>query len=164
MATKKQNNITFMPVVESISRKFALRKEKCTKTSLRDGKVVIDGISFMGAGVRQSYAAGYGSFKKNYFFMRKNPRSTPVKSAEVARRKVFGDASECVAHITTDLMQITQIYDLWEQAVANLTLKMKGISAKGYNYRGWIFAVCYKRLQDGESISAVKTFPTAFDA
>lgn len=161
---KKQNNITFMPVVESISRKFALRKEKCSKTSLRDGKVVIDGISFMGAGVRSTNLAGYGPLKKNYFFMRKNARSTPVTSAEVARRKTFGDASECAAHILSDLMQITQVTQLWVQASANLALTVKGVSASGYNFRGWIFAVCYKRLQDGESISTVKTFPTAFDA
>lgn len=163
MATKKQHNITFMPVVESISRKFALRKEKCSRTPLRDG-VAIDGISYMGAGVKQLYAAGYGSYTRNYFFMRKNARATPVTSAEVARRKVFGDASECAAHIVTDLMQITQVRQMWDQAVLNLSLKVSGKSVKGYNFHGWVFAVCYARLQGGESISAVKTFPTSFDA
>lgn len=157
-----KNNINFMPAVESMSRKFVPRKETCGNKTI--GKKILKGNGWIGSAVRQGYAAGYGPYSKNYVVIRKHMRSSALSTDEMQAQSRFSATAKILQYQRHDLAQQSNLRDMWLEARANTSKKVKGVSAAGYDFLGWIFAVDYKRLADGEEQSAVKTFPTAFDA
>lgn len=161
MAKELKSNISFMPVVESISRKFALRRETCSKKKIGDKEIGPD--QFMGAGVRKHFVAGLGTVKRNYFFMRKNARSTFVTDNEQLNRSYFESVSKWNKQVWKSLSVLTQNQEKWEEALADLSKTIKGVSAAGYNRIGWSFAIGMKIKQAGETLPANYALP-AFDA
>lgn len=161
MAKEFKSNITFMPVVESISRKFALRRETCSTKTF--GDKIIAPVQYMGSGARRHYVAGMGIVSKNYFFMRKFARSTPITSDEQLNRSYFESVSKWNKLVWKSLSVLTQNQEKWEQAVADLSKTIKGVSAKGYNRLGWSFAIGMKIKQADETLPANGALP-AFDA
>lgn len=157
-----KNNINFMPAVESMSRKFVPRKETCGNKTV--GKKLIKGKGWIGSAVRQGYAAGYGPYSKNYVVIRKHARTSALSTEEMQGISRFSAASKIAYFQRHSLDQAAVLRQMWLAAREDTTKKVKGVSAAGYDYYGWIFAVDYKRLKDGEEQSAVKTFPTEFDA
>lgn len=157
-----KNNINFMPAVESMSRKFVPRKETCGNKTV--GKKLIKGKGWIGSAVRQGFAAGYGPYSKNYVVIRKHARSSALSTTEMQAQSRFTAAAKIAYFQRHSLDQAAILRQMWLEAREDTTLTVKGISAAGYDFNGWIFAVDYKRLKDGEEQSAVKTFPTEFDA
>lgn len=158
---KVKSNISFMPVVESINRKFALRRETCSQKFV--GEKVIDPIKYMGAGTRTKSIAGYGSVDVNYFFMRKFARASDVSADERSARLLFGTISTAVAALMKDLNQLSSMQNMWRQAIADFSKTINGVSALGRDFRGWVWAVQYAGRKDDTSYN-VNTFPSSFDA
>lgn len=158
---KVKSNISFMPVVESINRKFALRRETCSEKLV--GEKVIEPIKYMGAGTRTKSVAGYGSVNVNYFFMRKFARASAVTADERTARLLFGVISKAVAALMKDLNQLSLIQNMWRQAIADFSKTINGISAYGRDFRGWVWAVQYAGKKDDASYN-VNVFPSTFDA
>ena len=118
-------NVGFMPAVESISRKFALRKDTCsTKNFFGVNK-------FMGAGVRKYNVIGYGSGSVNYFFMRKNPRLSGPTSSELTQRSAFTDGVQWAAEALKDLTARTHNQQVYRAVRENPDLTVGGHSMKG---------------------------------
>lgn len=161
MANEIKSNITFMPVVESISRKFALRRDTCATKVI--GHKQIGPVQYMGSGARRQNIAGYGIVRNNYFFMRKFVRSTPVTSEEQLIRSYFASVSKWNKLVWKSLSVLTQNQEKWEEACADFSKTIKGVSAKGYDYRGWSFAIGMKIKQADETLPANGALP-AFDA
>lgn len=157
-----KNNINFMPAVESMSRKFVPRKETCGNKTV--GKKLIKGKGWIGSAVRQGYAAGYGPYSKNFVVIRKHARTSALSTDEMQAQSYFSMAAKILYRQKRDLAQQGNLRDMWLAAREDTTKTVKGISAAGYDFNGWIFAVDYKRLKGGEEQSVVLTFPTAFDA
>lgn len=158
---KVKSNISFMPVVESINRKFALRRETCSEKLI--GEKIIDPIKYMGAGTRTKSIAGYGSVAVNYFFMRKFARASAVSADERSARLLFGTVSTAVAALLKDLNQLSVIQNMWRQALADFSKTINGVSALSYDFRGWVWAVQYAGKKNDPSYN-VNTFPSNFDA
>ena len=153
MATYIKGTIGYIPAVDQINRKFALRKKKAhTGTNC-----------FMGGMTLNQVRAGKGLVSKNLMFFRENNRSTPVKNSERAARNLFKAVSQAVAELIVDLSQITRIQEMWIEASSDLSKKINGKSAKGYTYRGWVWAVQYNGKSADPNYD-LKTFPNSFDA
>lgn len=152
MATKKISNITFMPVVESISRKFALRKEVCTQNLP---------ISYMGSGCRKKRVNGT-SVKQNYFFMRKNPRVSQPSSSELDMREYFQSAVRWANAAYKDLNAIDHNQEAFLES-NNTHKTIKGCWAGNYYMKGWLTAIAIKILKAGETLPQNHQVP-AFDA
>lgn len=157
-----KNNINFMPAVESMSRKFVPRKETCGNKTI--GKKILKGNGWIGSAVRQGFAAGYGPYSKNYVVIRKHARSSALSTDEMQAQSRFSATAKILHYQRRDLAQQSVLRDMWLEAKEDITKTVKGVSAAGYSWLGWIFAVDYKRLADGEEQSAVRTFPTEFDS
>lgn len=149
--------IGYIPVVESINRKFALRREK-----INHGEA--SPKCYLGGMTRTIYRAGVGSISKNFLFLRKHAISVAPNEDQMMIRQYFTLTSKSVSHIMTDIGQITSVKNLWLQAKENPALIMKGVSAYHKTYRGWIWAVCWARYVADETTQQVNTFPIAFDA
>lgn len=154
MAVKLKANITYQPIVESVSRKFVPKKETCS---------VINTAGWMGGAVRTTGRGGLGVCTKNYLVIRSNARLSGASPAELENRALFKVAQAGALHCIMDLMQVTSMQLLYKAASENKTKTINGVSAYGYTYRGWVFAVQHA----GKKASAeynVNQFPTAFDA
>lgn len=161
MAKEFKSNITFMPVVESISRKFALRRETCSNKTV--GQKEIGPVQYMGSGARRHFVAGLGTVKRNYFFMRKYARSTPITTEEQLNRSYFELVSKWNKKVWHNLSVLTANQEKWDQAVADLSKTIKGVSAAGYNRLGWSFAIGMKMKANDETLPDTGALP-AFDA
>lgn len=159
---KLKANIAYMPVVDSINRKFALRKNTCSHDS-KVGVVEKEVAKFMGGATRTTNRAGVGTCTRNYMFFRENPRTTVVTAEETARRQLFAQIGAAVPAIFKDLTQITRMTEMWVEALADPTKACNGVRAKGYTWRGWVFAVQYAGKLNSSSYDITK-FPTSFDA
>ena len=149
--------IGYMPAVESINRKFALRREKVNNK--------VDAIKcYMGGMTRTTYHGGVGAISKNFMFFRKHAISVPATASQITVRERFSDTVECVNYILTDLTQMSSVKALYTGSVKEPTNTVEGFSAYGETYRGWVWKVCYHRLANGATVQAVKTFPTEYDA
>lgn len=164
---KLKANITYMPVVESINRKFALRKNTCSKDNVVSGtaSLVLESevAQFMGGATRTTNRAGFGTCTRNYMFFRENPRSSETTPEERDRRNLFGQIGAAVPAIFKDLSQVTRMTEMWVEALADATKSCNGVPAKGYTWRGWVFAVQYAGKLASSSYDITK-FPTTFDA
>lgn len=163
MAKGIKNNIAFMPVVDSISRKFALRREKCTDHFDNRSGLKIQGVAYMGASVRHRYIAGIGSVAENVFFMRKREGVRVPTQADLERREYFSQASAWTNAALKDLTAITANQQKWAQARNDFSKTIKGVGAAGYNQKGWMFAIAYAMVKAGETLPTNHQLP-AFDA
>ena len=148
--------IGYIPVVESINRKFALRREKINN-GVNSPKCYLGGMT------RTTYIAGQGPVAKNFLFLRKHAISVAPSADQMEIKQLFTLTTKSVSHIMKDISQVTPVKNLWLQAKENSALRIKGVSAYGRTYRGWIWAVCWARYEAEETTQQVNTFPTAFD-
>lgn len=158
---KKVSNITFMPVVESISRKFALRKETCSLKGSDQGQTNV--FSYMGSGTRRKKFNGT-VITQNYFFMRKNARLTQPSSSELDARAAFTAGHAWALAAKSDLMAITQNQIKYKESNASGGSKrIKGLWAGDYTVFGWLCAIAIKMANAGETLPQDHILP-AFDA
>lgn len=166
MATYQKGTIGYMPVVDQINRKFTLRKNKCSKIDLLTNglkaRVQLEPQKFMGGMTTTKYRAGVGDVRRNGLFVRENARTTEPTQAELTQRMNFSEVSTGVRSILKDLNQITQVQQKWMVAKDDRTKRLNGVSAYGYTFRGWIFAVQFAGIKDNPSYS-VGTFPANWD-
>lgn len=157
--------------IESISRKLALRSEKAENKKLSQGgdsshQVIIPGTKYMGGMVRSNYVVtGNGKselVKTQYLFIRKNARESAVTDAEIAQRTIFAEVSPAVAALKKNLSQISKMQRMFLESRDDNNKTVNRISAKGYDYAGWIFAVQYAGRKASSSYDLTK-FPDAFD-
>lgn len=160
MAIKKKNisNITYMPVVESINRKFALRKEKVGYKPYRGGTYVQTISGFMG-GATRLVRVDDQLVKKNYFWMKKFARNSPLSSRELQLRQWFTTASQSAKATMENLAVVLKIdadfYGQGYEAYPVPTRTREGVFAGNYySPRNWVFAVRMAQLANGEQITA----------
>lgn len=163
MAIKRLSNITFIPVVEHISRKFALRKETVSLKPFRGDATTQVQVStgYMGAGVRSKVVDG-SSMLTNYLFMRKNPRTSAPSASELQARAAFTACQQWVKDAQEDLGAITDNQIKYHDCrYSGKTIQ--GISAKNYGMRGFMFAVAMKIRKSGGTLPVDHILP-AYDA
>lgn len=164
---KKLSNISFMPAVDGISRKLALRKETCTDKVLINGggkEVIIPGVTYMGASVRKVSINGYGPVSKNILFMRKPMAQRVADAAELERRARFTGAVRWAAAALNDLSTIEANDAKYSQARADLRKTIAGVSASGYeSINGWMMAIAYAYSLQHDAFPSGTSLP-AFDA
>ena len=169
MAKAYKNNLVLAYPIESVSRKFALRRETAGEKSVTNalaGKTVeIPSTKFMGGMVRyRKVMTGIGKieqFAQQCLFVKKYGRSTPLSTDEVQKRSIFAAVSAGVAHIMKDLMQISYIQQQWMLALNDKNIHPNGVSRVGYDsIRDWVFAVQYAGRRESSEYD-VNKFPGA---
>lgn len=171
MAKAYKNNLVLAYPIESVSRKFALRRETAGEKSVTDAgdgskSVEIPSTKFMGGMVRtRKVMTGTGKieqFSQQLLFVKKYGRSTSLNADEQRNRNYFAKASEGASHIMKDLMQISYVQQQWMNALNDPNVHPNGVSRKGYgNIRDWVFAVQYAGLKDQGADYNVDHFPGA---
>ena len=162
MATYIKGNITYLPVVDQINRKFTPKKNTC-KAASQLGPVKTIPAKFMGGATRKSTRGIIGAVSKNYMFFRENPRTSALSSAEIEGRSLFIQVRAAVQYIKEDLTQIARVNQLFKNAQHDASKRCNGISTSGYTLDGWIFAVQYAGKKASHEYN-VNTFPSAYDA
>lgn len=163
-----KNNLVLAYPIESVSRKFALRretagaKEVTTETSK---KIEIPATKFMGGMVRRrSVMTGTGKieqFAQQSLFVKKYGRSTPVGADEIKARSNFAKVSKAVAGLRVNLTQMSYIQQQWERALTDPNIQPNGVGRIGYgNLWDWVFGVQYAGLKADQSYN-VDHFPGA---
>lgn len=170
MAKAYKNNLQLSYPIESVSRKFALRRETAGEKSVSDAgngtkSVEMPSTKFMGGMVRhRSVMTGIGKieqFPQQLLFVKKYGRSTTVTTDEVHARNLFTRASKGAATIMKDLMQISYVQQQYFAALDNPNIHPNGVSRKGYGtIRDWVFAVQYAGLKESADYNENK-FPGA---
>lgn len=164
---KKLSTISFMPAVDGVSRKFALRKETCTTKELSRGNsaLKIPGVAYMGASVRNVSVVGYGPVQKNVlFFRRPMPMFRPT-ARQLEVQATFQQVNQWVNAAMQDISAVTTNMQRWRDAKADLSKTISGISASGYqSINGWMKGVvtAYIAAHEGSTPSG-HTLPN-FDA
>lgn len=152
---KQISNITFMPVVETISRKFALRRETCTlKTSQQKES---NTFSYMGSGARVKMFNG-GLVTQNYFFMRKNARSTALSADEQTNRDNFRSVAVWRKAVKGDLSKLSANQAKYRGSL-NEHKTIEGVWAGDYSFDGFIFAVGMAILSGGGTLPQDHALP-----
>lgn len=162
MAKQLKAKIAYLPEIESISRKFVPIKNTCSAAA-KAGPVTVVSSGWMGGGVRTAYRAGLGVCKKNFFISRQNARMSAVSSNEIDSRNRFRQVSIAVQALLIDLNQMSNIQAMFNTAKEDPTKLINGVSAYGYTYNGWVFAVQYAGKKASASYDLTQ-FPTSFDA
>lgn len=148
MATNRP--IKYAYFVENVSRKFTLRKNKCSQNNTF-GEFTAEPTRYMGGAVRNNKRFGYGLEQKNYMFLRFNPRSTAVSGEERVLRNTFSTASKLANAWKKDLSIVATLITAWNDSSNG---SAKGVHKLGYTFAGWLFAVAYAVVQDGGSATS----------
>lgn len=143
-------SIKYAYFVDNVSRKFTLRKNKCSQKNTY-GKFTAEPTRYMGGAVRGNSRFGYGLEQKNYMFLRFNPRSTPVTSEENLLRTQFSTASKLRNTWRKDLSIVATLFEAWSDPSNG---SAKGVHKMGYTFMGWLFAVAYAVVSDGGSATS----------
>lgn len=144
---KKISNVDLMPAVDGISRKLALRREKCYNETINKGgdgnkQIVIPGHTYMGVTSKDVRIIGYGTVKRVRLFMRK-PMDAPVATADqFAQRGHFSIGVGWTNAALKDLTVISANSAKFLAAMQDTSKTIAGISAAGYQtMRGWMSAI-----------------------
>lgn len=163
LMAKKLSNVALMPAVEGISRKLALRREKCYNKTLHytnqagtavGKEVFLPGSTYMGVISTDYGIIGHGVVKRNVLFMRK-PMNAPVTTTNQARvRAIFANGVAWANDAAADLSAITQNQITFLNCVNNGS-GISGVSPKGYHTMlGWMKAVAIRALSLGKELPA----------
>ena len=143
-------SIKYAYFVDNVSRKFTLRKNKCSQSNSY-GNFTAEPTRYMGGAVRKNSRFGYGLENKNYMFLRFNPRSTAVTADERALRTQFSAAVALRKAWKGNLQTVALLVAAWQDQTNG---SAKGIHKLGYTFNGWLFAVAYAVIADGGSASS----------
>lgn len=169
MAKKKMSNVSFMPAIEGISRKLALRRETCINKDVEVGSraantKIIPGQTYMGVVTRPVNIVGVGTVQRSTLFMRK-PMNAPVANTATLKRRVdFAYAADWAQNAMTSLEVASANQQKFLTAKEDFSKKIKGISAYGYQSpRGWYFAIAYAIRKENGTLPQNYALPE-FDA
>ena len=149
-------SINYAYFVEDVSRKFTLKKNKCSNKTL--GTVALEPARYMGGAVRNNKRFDTVSttpVKKNYMFLRFNPRTSTASADELALRLAFTRAAKLREYWKTTLVEGQKAVQAWNESSNG---SASGVHKKGYTYLGWLFAVAYALVS--EDPSTTQSFPT----
>lgn len=144
-----------MPAVEGISRKIALRREKCTERNVNVGRLGnvknIPGTTYMGVVSRMRNMNGVGQVRQNFLFVRKSTAESIATSEQLDQRTAFQLGLKWVNDAWSDLSAITTNQIRYEEACEDYSKKIEGVSAYGYqNMRGWMSAIAIRLKKAGK--------------
>lgn len=153
---KRLSNITFDPVVEGISRKFARRIDTNVDKSVMVGKlegtkIVAPGNRYMGCVSRIVNVNGLGNVRKNTFFMRFPMKAHTLTNSQMTNQGNFIQVAAWVPLRKTNLQVIASDTRMYKEALKDFGKTIKGISASGYEtFTGWLFAIgmAYKKADE----------------
>ena len=143
-------SIKYAYFVDNVSRKFTLRKNKCSQINTF-GTFTAEPTRYMGGAVRKNSRFGYGVDNKNYMFLRFNPRTSPVSSDERTQRNNFGVAAKLRKNWKASLQTAALLVEAWSDPTNG---SAKGVHKLGYTFDGWLFAVAVKVAADGGTASS----------
>ena len=156
---KKLSNISYMPAVENVSRKFALRRETCTNKTIQaqnsngNGKAVfIPGRTYMGAMTIESHVNGYGIVKKNVLFIRKPMTLGPASAAQADAKTAFMIGNEWAIATMKDLSVLTQNQQTYLSCRDNHTAIYRVLTDGYQSMYGWVRAIAIKAANDGVTL------------
>lgn len=144
-------NIKFQFPVESINRKFTLKRNTASSTmkvTTESGtRVFVEKpISrYFGSGTRKRVLKGVGPVYSNYLFVRFNQRSTAVSSDETLARKRFGFCATRAQKLRKELSQIPTINANYNDGVT-----VKNVSPYGMTIYQYILNVCFAQYDADE--------------
>ena len=169
MSVKLKANVQYINAIETIRRKFVPRKVKVVSVAAgqvaKVGPATLDTQGgFMGGAQRVSWRGGLGECTRNFLFIKTEGRTSALKSHELDMRTYFSRAVKGKNAIFKDLSQISRVQSMWAAAREDLTLKINGVSAKGYTFKGWVMAVQYAGIYNDPEHYSENTFPQEFDA
>lgn len=147
---KKLSNVAFMPAIESISRKLALRRETCTNKLIQNNdeggrQVIIPGHTYMGVSAQQVGVIGYGTVTKHTLFIRKPIDPKELTANQVTSRARFMKAVNWAREAYQDLSTIAANQNKFLVARKDFSKTIGGVSAVGYQtFRGWMCGVVYE--------------------
>ena len=153
--SRKLSSISYAPMVEGVSRKFARRKDTCTMKEVGYGTAyrTIPGISYMGGSVRQANINGYGPVTKNVMFFRRPIKKHVPSADEVTARSNFAEVAVWLKTYYKNLSVLSANRAVYSECVADRSKHVKGVGAWGYEtMRGWMFAVGQAYLAEGETL------------
>lgn len=162
MAVRLKSNVQYQPMVEQINRKFVPRKDVCSNEQSA-GPVIIEAKGWMGGATLQVHRGGLGATARNFLVVRANARATAPSEDEQAARVRFSKAVKGRNKIAKDLQQITRVQDAFKNSSADTSITYNGVSAYGYTFKGFIFAVQYAGLMENPEYD-FNTFPLTPDA
>lgn len=155
---KKLSNIGYAYPVESVSRKFALRKERLGLVPYRNGLQAKMISAYMGGSVHKVRVDG-ALVERNIFWVRKGYRDTPKTQRENQIKLAFVKGNAWVQEAQHDLGAITSNQMKWAESL-HTGKRIKGYSGKNYTYmRGWMSAIAIKMALDGETLPANHILP-----
>lgn len=158
MANVKLSNIGYAYPVESISRKFALRKETVTVKPWRDNQDVQPIRAFMGGSVRKVRVDGT-LINVNRLFIKKNSGQHALNQNEITARQNFTQAAQWVNAAMSDLSALTTNQQKFREGLRT-GYPMKGVKAINYTtQRGFMRAVAIKMLVAGEQLPSNHQLP-----
>ena len=161
-AIKNLSNIGYAFPVESVSRKFALRKEKLGVVTYRPGIGVKMIRAYMGGSVRKVRVDG-ALVDRNVFWIRKGYRTTPKTQREYQIKNAFIQGTAWMREAQHDLSAITTNQLKWIES-KNTGKTIKGVSAKYYtSMDGWMSAIAIKMKLADETLPTNHLLPD-FDA
>lgn len=156
---KKLSNISYMPAVENVSRKFALRRETCTNKTIQtrnsegNGKVVnIPGRTYMGAMTIECHVNGYGIVKKNVLFIRKPMTLGPASQSQAEAKTAFAVGNAWARAAQKDLSAITQNQITYLSCRDNHTAIYRVLTDGYQSMTGWMRAIAIKAANDGVTL------------
>lgn len=156
--------------VESINRKLALRSEKCVEKTLSSGdnyhEVIIPAKKYIGGFTRtKSIVTGNGKVEivtAQYCFVRKNKFVKSMSADAIQGRLVFGEVSRSIGPLMRNLSELTNMQTKWVEGKADVSKTLNGISTRGYDYTGWVFAVQHAGRIGNDQYDLTK-FPRVWD-
>lgn len=145
--------ITYAYPIESISRKFTLRRNTASSTMRVGAGTTRETVQkpvnrYMGGGVRRKAARGIGTIETNYMFVRFHKRSTPITQDERARQNLFTTTVKWTQQSRNNLSIIANI-----TAAFNSDRTTLGVSSQGLDLYGFIFKVRYNQVVANPSIT-----------
>lgn len=159
---KRFSTIGFTPMLESVNRKFARRIDTCYNKEVSkglyggDSSIKLPGNTYMGCSTRQVNVIGVGTVAKNIMFFRRPMNEPLVTSAQLTNRTNFSETSTWVTERVKNLSVIANDRQKFLEAKADISKKIKGVSAYGYSARGgmygWLFAIGMAYLKAGDDL------------
>ena len=139
--------------LESISRKFTLRKNTAsdtTKVNIAGNKVTLKkSVSkFIGGATRQKFVKGLGYVTKNYAFIRFNKRDSAPTEGEQEARRIFGVCAQAVRAWKKDVAHLTDMQRAWNE---NITVK--GVTTAGKTNYQYLFQIAYAMVENDEDVA-----------
>lgn len=146
----QKSSISYAYFVEDVSRKFTLRKNKCSNKAM--GVTSVEPVRYMGGAVRANLrfdTKAVTPVKKNYMFLRFNPRSSALTADDLQRQNFFREAVQARNRWVKALADLPNILADWKEGSNG---SIKGVHKRGYTMYGWLMAVAYAFKEDGADI------------